>query len=66
LNERQDAESRRTSHNPRPPKLTPTSSQETLNYWKQLPHILKYFRSDEDPNARLPKNFMTGFIEGRD
>lgn len=37
--------------------------QETLNYWKQLPHILKYFRADEDPNARLPKNFLSGFLE---
>ncbi|KAG9235523.1 NADH-ubiquinone oxidoreductase 14.8 kDa subunit [Amylocarpus encephaloides] len=39
--------------------------QETLNYWKQLPHILKYFRTDEDPSARLPQNFMHGFLEGR-
>ncbi|TGO91399.1 hypothetical protein BPOR_0029g00220 [Botrytis porri] len=39
--------------------------QETLNYWKQLPHILKYFRAEEDPTARLPQNFMTGFLEGR-
>jgi len=39
--------------------------QETLNYWKQLPHILKYFRADEEPAARLPKNFMSGFLEGR-
>jgi hypothetical protein len=37
--------------------------QETLNYWKQLPHILKYFRADEEPKARLPKNFMSGFLE---
>lgn len=37
--------------------------QETLNYWKQLPHILKYFRAEEDPNARRPQNFMTGFLE---
>lgn len=37
--------------------------QETLNYWKQLPHILKYFRADEDPTARLPQNFMEGFLE---
>ena len=37
--------------------------QETLNYWKQLPHILKYFRAEEDPNARLPQNFMSGFLE---
>ena len=25
--------------------------------------MLKYFRADEDPKARLPKNFMQGFIE---
>lgn len=37
--------------------------QETLNYWKQLPHILKYFRAEEDPNARRPQNFMNGFLE---
>lgn len=42
-----------------------TLLQETLNYWKQLPHILKYFRAEEDPTARLPKNFMSGFLEGR-
>ena len=39
--------------------------QETLNYWKQLPHILKYFRIEEDPKAALPKSFMQGFIEVR-
>lgn len=39
--------------------------QETLNYWKQLPHILKYFRQEENPSARLPRDFMTGFLEGR-
>ncbi|KAG4438538.1 hypothetical protein DL95DRAFT_382427 [Leptodontidium sp. 2 PMI_412] len=39
--------------------------QETLNYWKQLPHILKYFRAEEDPTARRPTNFMSGFLEGR-
>ncbi|KAG9249217.1 NADH-ubiquinone oxidoreductase 14.8 kDa subunit [Calycina marina] len=39
--------------------------QETLNYWKQLPHVLKYFRAEEDPKARLPQNFMSGFLEGR-
>ena len=37
--------------------------QETLNYWKQLPHILKYFRAEEDPNARRQQNFMSGFLE---
>lgn len=39
--------------------------QEMLNYWKQLPHVLKYFRKEENPQARLPNNFMTGFLEGR-
>ncbi|GAB7343805.1 hypothetical protein MBLNU457_1776t1 [Dothideomycetes sp. NU457] len=39
--------------------------QETLNYWKQLTHVLKYFRAEEDPKARLPANFIQGFLEGR-
>ena len=39
--------------------------QETLNYWKQLSHVMKYFRPEEDPGARLPPNFITGFLEGR-
>jgi len=37
--------------------------QETLNYWKQLSHVMKYFRPEEDPNARLPSNFISGFLE---
>ncbi|ETN40814.1 uncharacterized protein HMPREF1541_05094 [Cyphellophora europaea CBS 101466] len=39
--------------------------QETLNFWKQLSQVMKYFRKEEDPTARLPKNFMQGFLEGR-
>ncbi|KAJ4379396.1 hypothetical protein N0V86_005441 [Didymella sp. IMI 355093] len=39
--------------------------QETLNYWKQVSHVLKYFRAEEDPKARLPANFINGFLEGR-
>jgi NADH dehydrogenase (ubiquinone) 1 alpha subcomplex subunit 6 len=39
--------------------------QETLNFWKQLSHVLKYFRAEEDPKARLPANFINGFLEGR-
>jgi len=38
-------------------------AQETLNYWKQLSQVMKYFRDEEDSNARLPKNFITGFLE---
>ena len=41
------------------------STQETLNYWKQLSHVMKYFRPEEDPGARLPRNFVSGFLEGR-
>ena len=37
--------------------------QETLNYWKQLTHVMKYFRAEEDETARLPRNFMSGFLE---
>lgn len=39
--------------------------QETLNFWKQLSHVLKYFRAEEDPKARLPANFINGFLEVR-
>lgn len=37
--------------------------QETLNYWKQLNHVLKYFRTDEEGSQRLQKNFISGFLE---
>ncbi|EKG15829.1 Complex 1 LYR protein [Macrophomina phaseolina MS6] len=39
--------------------------QETLNYWKQLSHVLKYFKVEEEPKHKLPNNFITGFLEGR-
>lgn len=42
-----------------------TNAQETLNFWKQLSHVLKYFRAEEDPKARLPNNFINGFLEVR-
>lgn len=37
--------------------------QETMNYWKQLNHVMKYFRTEEDPKSRLPRNFISGFLE---
>lgn len=37
--------------------------QETLNYWKQLSHVLKYFREQEDPTAKPPRDFVQGFLE---
>ncbi|KAF2095081.1 NADH-ubiquinone oxidoreductase 14.8 kDa subunit [Rhizodiscina lignyota] len=39
--------------------------QETMNFWKQITHVLKYFRAEEDPKARLPNNFVNGFLEAR-
>jgi len=39
--------------------------QETLNFWKQLSQVMKYFRAEEDPSVKLPNNFMTGFLAGR-
>jgi len=39
--------------------------QEMMNFWKQLSHVMKYFRTENDPSARLPKNFLSGFLEGR-
>jgi NADH dehydrogenase (ubiquinone) 1 alpha subcomplex subunit 6 len=36
-----------------------------MNYWKQISHVLKYFRAEEDPKARLPHNFINGFLEVR-
>lgn len=28
-----------------------------------MSHVLKYFRAEEDPKARLPKTFIDGFLE---
>ncbi|KAF2669174.1 NADH-ubiquinone oxidoreductase 14.8 kDa subunit [Microthyrium microscopicum] len=39
--------------------------QETMNYWKQVNHVLKYFAAEENPNTKLPHNFIGGFLEGR-
>lgn len=48
---------------PQMPLALTVNAQETLNYWKQLTHVLKYFRAEEDPKARLPKTFIQSFIE---
>ncbi|KAL2419658.1 NADH-ubiquinone oxidoreductase 14.8 kDa subunit [Exophiala dermatitidis] len=39
--------------------------QEMMNFWKQQSHVMKYFRAEEDDNARLPRNFTSAFLEGR-
>ncbi|KAA8912850.1 NADH-ubiquinone oxidoreductase 14.8 kDa subunit [Sphaerosporella brunnea] len=39
--------------------------QETMNYWKQTAQLMKYFRAEEDDRVHVPKDFMTGFLEGR-
>ncbi|CED85292.1 NADH:ubiquinone oxidoreductase, NDUFA6/B14 subunit [Phaffia rhodozyma] len=38
--------------------------QETLNIWKQTPHVLAWFKEQED-NAS-PQTFMDKFLAGRD
>ncbi|KAK5372598.1 hypothetical protein LTR20_001628 [Exophiala xenobiotica] len=44
-------------------QLTYGRLKETLNFWKQQTHVMKYWRAEEDENARLPKNFISGFLE---
>lgn len=39
--------------------------QETMNYWKQIPQLMKYFRAEEDPRSIRPQDFMTAFLEVR-
>lgn len=39
--------------------------QEMLNYWKQISHVMKYFRAEEDPRAKVPDGFMSNFLEVR-
>ncbi|KAI3343808.1 complex 1 protein [Ustulina deusta] len=40
--------------------------QETMNFWKQTTHVMSYFESENFRGAdRLPRNFMQGFLEGR-
>ncbi|KAK6541698.1 hypothetical protein TWF694_007491 [Orbilia ellipsospora] len=39
--------------------------QETMNYWKQLPHLMHYFRSGKQSDVHIPKTFMDNFLEGR-
>lgn len=46
-------------------RIVLTMKQETLNFWKQQAQLMKYFRAEEEPTARLPKNFINGFLEGR-
>ncbi|KAF4975279.1 hypothetical protein FZEAL_7910 [Fusarium zealandicum] len=40
--------------------------QETMNFWKQTNHMMAYFKEENfRGDKRLPSNFMTGFLEGR-
>ncbi|KAJ9151838.1 hypothetical protein NKR23_g2859 [Pleurostoma richardsiae] len=40
--------------------------QETMNFWKQTAHIMQYFKEENfRGDKRLPSNFMSGFLEGR-
>jgi NADH dehydrogenase (ubiquinone) 1 alpha subcomplex subunit 6 len=40
--------------------------QETMNYWRQATHIMSYFKEENfRGDKRLPKDFITGFLDGR-
>ncbi|KAF3770398.1 NADH dehydrogenase, alpha subcomplex, subunit 6 [Cryphonectria parasitica EP155] len=40
--------------------------QETMNFWKQTNHVMSYFQEENfRGDKRLPTNFMSGFLEGR-
>ncbi|KAK3044289.1 hypothetical protein LTS18_001691 [Coniosporium uncinatum] len=39
--------------------------QETMNFWKQEMHVMKYWQVEENPKQTLPHNFIGGFLEGR-
>ncbi|KAI1751459.1 complex 1 protein [Xylaria castorea] len=40
--------------------------QEMMNFWKQTTHVMSYFESENFRGSdRLPRNFMQGFLEGR-
>ncbi|KAL2263670.1 hypothetical protein VTK26DRAFT_5701 [Humicola hyalothermophila] len=40
--------------------------QETMNFWRQTNHIMSYFKEESfRGEKRLPSNFVSGFLEGR-
>lgn len=43
---------------------TPMAPQETMNFWRQTTHIMSYFKEENfRGDDRLPKSFMSGFLE---
>ncbi|RWA06018.1 hypothetical protein EKO27_g9089 [Xylaria grammica] len=41
-------------------------TSEMMNFWKQATHVMSYFESENFRGSdRLPRNFMQGFLEGR-
>ncbi|KAK3901312.1 NADH dehydrogenase 1 alpha subcomplex subunit 6 [Staphylotrichum tortipilum] len=40
--------------------------QETMNFWRQTNHVMNFFKEENfRGDKRLPPNFMTSFLEGR-
>ncbi|KAM3526159.1 hypothetical protein MY4038_006968 [Beauveria bassiana] len=43
-----------------------TEYQEMMNFWKQTTHVMSYFKDENfRGDDRLPRNFMSGFLQGR-
>ena len=37
-----------------------------MNFWRQTTHIMSYFKDENFlEGKKLPSNFMSGFLEGR-
>lgn len=44
----------------------PVELQETMNFWKQMTHVMSYFKEENfRGDERLPSSFMQGFLEVR-
>lgn len=37
--------------------------QEMMNFWKQVPHVLKYFEGEENVKGKTPASFIDAFLK---
>ena len=45
--------------------LSASYPQETMNFWKQVPHVLKYFEGEENIKGKVPTSFVDSFLQVR-